>query len=92
MKKMTLLFSMKTNLYFEDFETGNIEYTDEILSFRFGIECLISTFDQPDKHAEVDLINTKNNSIDQTQMNISDVLILIEHQSSSRLDLCFDLC
>ena len=45
--------------YVEDFETGNIEDTDEILSFSFDIERLIDTFDQPAEHTRIDLIEQK---------------------------------
>ena len=41
--------------HFENFETGDIEHTDKVLAFCLDIERLIGTFDEPAKHAEVDL-------------------------------------
>lgn len=49
------------DVYLEDFETGNIEDTNEILSFAFGIKCFIGTFDQPAENAKVDLDEIDDN-------------------------------
>jgi hypothetical protein len=43
------------NIYIKNFETGNIKYTNEILSFSFNIECYIDTLDQPAKHTIIEL-------------------------------------
>ena len=58
-EKIHQLILQKQKTYIEDFKTGNIEYSNEILSFRFNIERYIDTLDQPGEHTEIDLINYK---------------------------------
>ena len=41
--------------YLKDFKTGDIEYTNEILSFSFDIERCVNTLNQPTKYTKVDL-------------------------------------
>jgi len=38
----------------EDFEAGDIQHTDEVLSLVLGVQCLVDTGHQPGEHLAVD--------------------------------------
>lgn len=49
-KCIQFLLLCYSNTYVENFETCNIQYTDEVLSLLFGVECFITFLDEEFEH------------------------------------------
>ena len=58
-----------SELNLEDFESGDIEYSDEVLSFVFRVEGLVDAGDQPREHLGVDSLRQSSHRIDDLQQN-----------------------
>jgi len=57
--------------YLEDLESGDIQYTDEILSLVLGVQSLVDSHDQPAEHAGVDGFRQSSDGIDDLQHTAS---------------------
>ena len=44
----------------EDFEAGNIENADKVLTLHLGVECLVDTGDQPREQSSVQSLGQRS--------------------------------
>ena len=71
--------------YVEDFESSNIQYTDEIGTSFFGIQCLVYTLDNPPEHTLEDGLGQTTHGV----QYLGYVLSFVDELSSD-LDFGFD--